>query len=423
MDDIAVSEIFAVDAKLLTVDIDDIIVTGNTDIPGNITNFVTATISSMDINWQVDGVTIYTEQKTGLNIAPNAQYSFSHSDQWNASPGIHTLNVWVSNINNAGDDGNTSNDAIEKTVTVATQSVARLPLYEEFTSSTCGPCATFNMNYFNMNFLNSNEGDYVLVKYQMNWPGAGDPYYTAEGGVRRGYYGINAAPTLLLDTKEGTFFGTSALQSALNNALTVPSFVDIAADYTVTGNSIEVNTTVTPYLDGPFTMQIAVLEVRTTQNTGGNGENTFEHVMMKMLPNAYGTTLNFTAGTPETNTFTADLSSTNVEEFDDLMVAVFIQNNATKKIMQAGYATNTLGVNENNLSQLTLYPNPSNGSLRISTQGEVAVQISDILGKVMFSQNDITSETVMNVSSLSTGVYFATITQEGQSETIKVIIN
>ncbi|HET8838953.1 MAG TPA: T9SS type A sorting domain-containing protein [Flavobacteriaceae bacterium] len=423
LDDVAVSEIFAVDAKLLSVNLDDIIVNGNMAISGDLTNFGSSTINSLDINWQVDGGTTYTETLTGLNIAPNADYSFSHDDQWNATPGVHTVHVWVSNVNGAGDDGNTENDGINKTVTVATQAVARLPLYEEFTSSTCGPCATFNTNYFNQNFFNANEGDYVLVKYQMNWPGAGDPYYTAEGGVRRNYYGINAAPTLLLDTKESTFFSTSALQTALNDALAVPSFMEITGDYTVTGNSIEVNTTVTPYLNGQFKLYVVVMEEMTVQNTGGNGESQFEHVMMKMLPNANGTVLNFTAGTPESNTFTADLSGTNVEEFDDLIVAVFVQKNSTKEIMQANYATNTLGVNENSVAELALYPNPSNGTLRISTQENVNIRITDILGKVQFSQNDVTSESILNVSNLTSGVYFATISQNGNSKTVKVIIN
>ncbi|MEZ5197672.1 MAG: hypothetical protein R2764_15170 [Bacteroidales bacterium] len=30
----------------------------------------------------------------------------------------------------------------------------------------------------------------TLVKYQMNWPGVGDPYYT-EGGAERNYYGVS----------------------------------------------------------------------------------------------------------------------------------------------------------------------------------------------------------------------------------------
>ena len=56
------------------------------------------------------------------------------------------------------------------------------PLYEVFTSSTCGPCAYANPILDAV--LEANPGTHSLVKYQMNWPGSGDPYYTAEGGVR-----------------------------------------------------------------------------------------------------------------------------------------------------------------------------------------------------------------------------------------------
>ena len=37
-------------------------------------------------------------------------------------------------------------------------------------------------------FCNNNPGKYTYVKYQMNWPAPGDPYYTNEGGVRKTYY-------------------------------------------------------------------------------------------------------------------------------------------------------------------------------------------------------------------------------------------
>ncbi|MEA2041791.1 MAG: hypothetical protein U9N85_04485, partial [Bacteroidota bacterium] len=76
----------------------------------------------------------------------------------------------------------------------------RTALYEEFTSSTCPPCYTFNISYFNDSYLSSNAGTFTLIKYQMSWPSPGDDYYTEEGGTRRSFYGISGVPTLYLDS-------------------------------------------------------------------------------------------------------------------------------------------------------------------------------------------------------------------------------
>ncbi len=51
-----------------------------------------------------------------------------------------------------------------------------------------------------MEFWHDNPGEYSLIKYQMNWPGNGDPYYTEEGGVRRDYYGVSSVPDLYINS-------------------------------------------------------------------------------------------------------------------------------------------------------------------------------------------------------------------------------
>lgn len=378
-------------------------------------------INSVDIEW-TDGTNTYTYNATGLNIDPYTTTTIAHDVPVTyANVGEKTITVTASNINGAA-DADPTNNTIQQDVVIASQSVAKMPLYEQFTSSTCGPCATFNTNFFNQSFFNANQGDFVLLKYQVNWPGPGDPYYTAEGGVRVGYYGITAAPTLLLDTEVSTFASTAALQSTLDEALTKPAFFEISGDYTVTGNSIEVNVTTTPYLEGDYVLHVAVIENETTQNATTNGETSFENVMMKMLPDAQGTAFSSTAGTPITNNFTMDLSGTNVEEMSDLSVVVFVQENATKTIMQSAYATNTMGISDNTFAQIAIYPNPSNGFLNVETPKAVDVKITNILGKTVFAQKEVSNETVLNVSNLNTGVYFVTITNGSQNETQKIII-
>lgn len=76
----------------------------------------------------------------------------------------------------------------------------RIPLFEEFSSSTCPPCKTFNDGVFKP-FLNteSYQGKYTVVNYRADWPGNGDPYYTKEAGARISYYKVNGVPMCFLN--------------------------------------------------------------------------------------------------------------------------------------------------------------------------------------------------------------------------------
>ena len=82
-------------------------------------------------------------------------------------------------------------------------------------------------------------------------------------------------------------------------------------------------------------------EKTTHNNASTNGETTFHHVMMKMLPNAQGTTLSLKAGQLETLAFDYDMSGTHVEEMDDLEVAVWIQKHDTKRVYNSHFLYET----------------------------------------------------------------------------------
>jgi len=401
------------DAALSTVNINNIIVSGNTDISGTILNGGNTQINSLDLNWQVDNGTVHTDNLTGLTLDYAETYNFTHSVQWNATQGTHNLSVWVSNMNGIGNDEITNNDTIQKTISVATQSVSRIPLYEEFTSSTCSPCATFNSSYFNETFLNNNTGNYTLIKYQMNWPGNGDPYYTAEGGVRRDFYGVGGVPSLFIDAAEGTHFNTSQLQTDLDNELTVPAFFDISATAQVNGNNINVTANISPYVDmNNLTVQIAVVERTTTGNTGNNGETEFHYVMMKMLPDALGTTSDFTAGTPQTINESYDLSSTHVEETGDLAVVVFIQDNTTKQVFQSAWADMDIAASVNF--------DPSDGATDVEPNQTITLTFGGPMRKI--DNSDITNTDISSLISLTDAsgdiAYTGTISSDKKTITI-----
>jgi len=78
---------------------------------------------------------------------------------------------------------------------------------------------------------------------------------------------------------------------------------------------------------------------------------------------------------------------------------------------------------ENSISGLNIYPNPSNGILNIELDenGEFSVEVTDIVGKIV-SNNNINSNTTLNLSELDKGVYFVTVSNNETMKTTKVII-
>jgi hypothetical protein len=107
--------------------------------------------------------------------------------------------------------------------------------------------------------------------------------------------------------------------------------------------------------------------------------------MMKMIPDAEGSTIPLMDGSISLISSSADMSTTFVEEMNDLGVAVFVQEASTKMIFQSAYSTESMvGVAEGmpERDNLLVYPNPSNGFIKFSRTIEKAdVSVYNIYGQ------------------------------------------
>ena len=94
IDDIKVSQVANDDAQMTGIDLQAISANqGNTNIAGTLRNMGANALTSVDLMYQVNGGITYTQNLTGLNIAPGATYNYSHSTPWNATPGQFTIRV------------------------------------------------------------------------------------------------------------------------------------------------------------------------------------------------------------------------------------------------------------------------------------------------------------------------------------------
>ena len=168
-------------------------------------------------------------------------------------------------------------------------------------------------------------------------------------------------------------------------------------------------------------MHAAVIEKTTTGNVATNGETSFKHVMMKMVPNASGTTINCTAGTPISGEISASLASTFIEQVSDLEVIIFIQNPTTKEIMQSVTATNALSLEDNAIAKVKLYPNPASNSIQFANVQDATIMITDVTGKVVLQSAGVDENSIINVSHLNAGIYLVNIKNELMNETVKFV--
>lgn len=331
-DDIEIFSQENLDLSLNSIDMNSAINAGDTDITFTVQNKGIETISQFKMGYQINEEEP-VEEVFDMTLESLQSQQLTFAAPVNLLPGSYDITVAVLEVN-GGNDDDPANDVLTKRVNVALSDTQRIPMIEHFSSSTCGPCVSVNNQMGTL--TNNNPGKFTYTKYQMNWPGNGDPYYTEEGGVRRNFYGINAVPNVIL---EGTNLGAASVsQSQLDTHYNTPSFADVRGSFNVDGNNITVKVDFMSFYEMTDEKAfVTVNEKVTTGNVGTNGETSFHHVFMKFLTSPSGDTLNIPAGECQHFEWTQDLSGTHVEEMTDLEVSAWIQNTASQNVLNSHF--------------------------------------------------------------------------------------
>ena len=437
----------AIDAAGVAVTTFPYLILGNAPftVSGEITNLGSSSITSMDINYSIDGASAVTESLSNLTINTYDNYTFDHSSTWNpSSSGTYDVAIWASNINGSS-DMDPSNDTITGTVNVFTSFETRKPMLEVFTSSTCGPCVQGNINLATV--LSNYPEQFSLLKYQMSWPGNGDPYFTQEGYDRRVFYGVNSVPRLEIDG------GFDANPSGMTNQdfddfAAIPSFTSLSANYSIGGQSVDVSITIDPLENmnsNNLTLYTGIFEFLTYNNSSTNGEIEFSNVMKKMLPDAGGYSINplqagvqvienfsftFQGNYPlpaDANTPINHMLNHSVEDFENLGVVVWIQDDITKEILQSTTASLVTDVNGDlsSASKIMIFPNPTRDIATVAFQGlensELQIKVINLLGEMVISERFTSSSNLdyynLNVSKLNSGIYNVLLISNGDITT------
>ena len=416
-------------------------------IAADFTNNGAQNLTSATFNYSINGGTPVTSSLSSISIPSGSTGTLTSGSTWNpSSTGLYTVKAWLSGLNGSNVDANTANDTVSLDIQVVTALTTRYPLYETFTSSTCAPCTPANATMEAV--FDDNPGEHNSIKYQMSWPGTGDPYYTLEGGARRTFYGVNSVPRVEIDGGwDGN--GNGVTQALYDQYQNVPAFVEMSATWSRFTKSVETEVTISPLADvtsNNLRLFAVIYSHLDVANVKTNGETEFFNVVKKMMPNENGETLSaLTSGQSVTKTLSytfngnytlpanaqspANLSVEHtVEDFTNLGVILWVQDISTKEVLQSVDATYTIGQFEESLaSKINVYPNPTSGDFFVEGNFEAAatLKLMDMTGRTLYQeQADFTGGQKIQISTegLASGTYLLITTTDGASHAQPVIV-
>ena len=226
------------------------------------------------------------------------------------------------------------------------QGSPRMVLWEHFTNTSCGPCASFNPQA--EAYWDAHEDDVVAIAYHVWWPGANDPFYidnTSEQQWRTNYYGCNSVPWTTIDgNKFNNNPNMTSIQNAINNQLNVPSpfSIDLSHVKSADNDSVYVTMDITCTNDLTANMSAIIVVVETVVDManppGNNGETHFTRIFKKFLPSQTGTALPGSMTNGQNVVVEASWLLANFFDHTNLAVVAFIQNTSTKEVYQAAYS-------------------------------------------------------------------------------------
>ena len=394
-------------------------------------NLGSQTISDIMMHYRVDGGPVQSANALPFTQLPTGAVGVLEHPQLHSftTAGTHTIDLWCNTPNGTADQW-PANDTVHFTIAVLDTFVVRNTLIEVFTSSTCGPCVGTNAKLDTL--ILPAIDHYCLIKYQMSWPNPGDPYYIPAASTRSSHYGVGGIPDLRFDAhEEGTQFLEPADVMAYQ---ALPAFVSMeVVDPVFTGTQVSGTVQLQVVADQPSTdirLLTAVVERLTTGNASTNGETEFHQVMMTILPTSSGQLIGpLSAGQSLSYPFTADMSSTFVEEMNDLAVVAWVEEIAPKRVLQSACADvpGAVGVAPIEAhGALRVVPVPSDGPFTVIVPADLLrhaprMMLYDAQSRLVWSTMQVSERTAVDVP-LAPGVYTIVVASGNGQRSARVVV-
>ena len=338
-------------------------------------------------------------------------------DQTNLYPGTYAYTV------RAHFDGlGYSPSSNESSGTVEGGVDRNLVLFEINTGTWCGYCPGAAMG---ADDLIENGHDVAIIEYHN-----GDPYATADCATREIYYTVEGFPTTTVDGISG-FSGGNATTSLYDSyvplydarvgvpSLHITDLVIVQTGATTYEATLDIEQTNSYFTDG-LVLRAALTETHIPE-VWLSGLTEINFVCRQMFPDANGTTLDYSGSATSTHTFTFDIG-TYVK--DNCEFIVFIQHDPTKEVVQTAKIDleTIVGINELSETKIAFYPNPAKDYINIFSNGKGKVEIVNISGQVVLTEEISVSTQKINLNKLESGIYMVNIITPEKTVNSKLII-
>lgn len=418
----------------------------NLDVKLSITNTGAIPVKSLEYTYTIDDNAktgkIPAEFNTALEPLTGMAEGTVQVDIDGLEAGEHTLKIFPTKINETEITGANEESLVFILVDESQLTQQYVPLFEGFTASTCPPCATAN-SYLNPALAElQNEGAINVIKYQMYFPNAGDPYYISGNKTRMEYYdgifgwdGYWGVPAPIYNGMEEITSWNGQYWSDLIKQLKSKATEDhqkkavMAIDITkaemdLETSKINLELTVTSSLATKGSVFAIVVEKTTTGNRGSNGEKEFHNVAMKFATSATGVERSFEPGTPVSFSYSTSMKNTKVEEMADLQIVCFVQDNESGYIFQSASIDALCVANEANkvMGDVRVYPNPASEFVNITNLEGADVEIFDLTGRRVYANSKVEGDLEVSLASFANGTYVVRLTKDGQSAHRKLMV-
>jgi len=455
IDDLSIFQPPLVDVELNAVSVEDYISSESTDFNFNLSTMSSGASLINNILVQVTtenfSESILVEFEDPISIGNSVMKMVTIENEFTI--GNKDLTVELLEVNGeAYEVGNT----LDTEFLVVNQLYNKIPLAENFSSSTCPPCSGANTFLFapvytsySVNFPESNLN---AVKYQVRIPTGGDPSVNPHSLGRSSFYAVNSAPSVFLDGKPFDPFAAPVntwaevipfYEEAIESQRLKPAPFEITGNYSLNASDeLTVNLTVTPGYDVPASKYRVYVSVNNIEYNfaGTNGESTFKQVNRRMLPNQNGSLFPVTNyGSSAEFTFTQNFNVGGVTDGNhnlwnrNISVVAWVQRISDKSIMNSfALFEGTTNINETSLfKNLSLFPNPTENeaqlNFNLTNQQPINIEVYDLTGKKVYAQNLGLSVGEINhtikMQNQSNGLYLVRIIAGSETTTLRLVKN
>ena len=211
------------------------------------------------------------------------------------------------------------------------QAFPRKVLFEDFTSTTCGPCALFASSLEMA--LEQVDEIAVPIGMHMSWPAPNnDPWYldnTNDNNGRRQYYGVNSIPKFFIDGAE--YAGartTQAVAAAITQRSRQDSPITIEIEGSFRNDNLAIDVIVTSEQNlQDLKLQVAIVE-EYYNYAGATQQRDHYDSMVRMIPSHQGTSFNIAANQSQDFQLEFDMDGVGWHELQrgNLNLTAWVQN-------------------------------------------------------------------------------------------------